>query len=66
MEWMMVQFYHGWPTVQFDDGVEGLVPFLLERTCPMVAANLDITAHPELRYEYSYTLVNNKSVIYAF
>ncbi len=35
---------------QFDDGVEGLVPFLMERTCPMVAANLDISSQPELRY----------------
>lgn len=42
---------------EFDDGVEGLVPFLQERTCPMVAANLDISAHPELRGLFSPSLV---------
>jgi len=33
---------------EFDDGIEGLEPFLRENTCPILAANLDISREPIL------------------
>jgi 5'-nucleotidase len=34
---------------EFDDGVEGLVPFINNATFPILASNLDLSKEPDLK-----------------
>ena len=42
---------------EFDDGIEGLVPFLENATFPVLAANINDTLEPTMQNKYQKSII---------